>query len=236
MKQRIKSLSEYEIEQRDNNLSEFAKIKYDEGFGKLIGLPMNIWLDEDRMYVSGGHGKRSKFQKDRKKSMANISDLISISLSDYKVYKGSGKGKEIDLDKKLPKDFDVSKEDITKVIEFMQKYKLAIELLADKEINFDPQFKDIIINDKVIKKYDGKPMMGEIYQYTDKIQIKIISVSDAKVIAQELTENGGKIAFTYRREIDKYIKDGTQSSDLGKLVSGGDYVLTKSKEYAICSK
>jgi len=231
MKQRIGTFEDFINEQE--LLLEMPNVYYWDELGEKLKISTNIWLDDKKLYMSSGHGKRIKAQKDKHLQMPkNKNKLISISTSDYRIYKGSD---EIDINK-LPKDFEVDKDDIQKVIAFMKKYKIAIDLLMDKEINFKDDFKDIVLNDKVIKKYDGKPMIGDVYQHTEKTQIKIISVSDSKVVAKELKEDGENLYFLHRKDLDKYIKEGTKSSDLGILVSKGDYTLSKSKEYVICSK
>jgi len=141
MKKYIESLDEFIDVQKDIELSEMADILHTERFGKLIGIPMNIWLDDDKFYLKSGHGKRTKFQRDTNPRMADIGNLASISTVDYKIYKGR---KEIDIaDIPKDKDFKVQKKDIEKVIAFMKKYPTAIDLLMYKEIDYDT-FEDYV--------------------------------------------------------------------------------------------
>jgi len=95
---------------------------------KSSGLPVNIYLDDSMSYLRGKHSKRIKFQTDTgdKPITGSFSSML--------------------LDGTIPKDhkYSLASKDINDVKQFVLNNKIAIEALADMNIEID-DFKKIMI-------------------------------------------------------------------------------------------
>jgi hypothetical protein len=84
------------------------------------GLPVNVWLDDEAAYVRGGHAKRIKFQTD-KGDHPKTDTFATMTISDNPEVIGGHK---------------LSGKVIRQLQDFIIKNKVALEQLADQEIDF----------------------------------------------------------------------------------------------------
>ena len=92
-------------------------------------LPMNIWIDENQTYIKGRHSKRVKFQLDHGNRM-NLSRFGTMDLD------GNLHCKDI---------VEFCQEDINALRNFVLNNKVALELVADKDICLDEIWPSIIL-------------------------------------------------------------------------------------------
>lgn len=100
------------LEERDYTKQSILKPKQ-------TGLPMDIWVDEDKTYKH--HSPRIKFKASKENKSSREFPSISL-IKPYNIYN-------------LPKNHDLSKRDLDKLREFVSLYGQDLIKLADKEIN-----------------------------------------------------------------------------------------------------
>lgn len=86
------------------------------------GLPMTIWVDDGKYYLRGGHWKRVKFQLDKGDPNPNhfgVMDLNGVIREPKTEIRG------------------LHVKDLTKLRNFIHNNKVALEHLADIEIDID---------------------------------------------------------------------------------------------------
>lgn len=85
------------------------------------GLPVNLWLDENKYYIRGGHSKRIKFQMDYGNNI-NEEHMASMTLDGEVIWSTYSKTSEL------------KSKDIKKVSNFVKNNQYALSHLADNEI------------------------------------------------------------------------------------------------------
>ena len=98
--------------------------------GNDVNLPMNLWIDEGKEYVRGGHSKRLKFQKDHARKIHEW-NFASITLDG-------------NIIKETNYDSDLSSKDEKMVMNFTRNNAYALSKVADFEIT-DDEFKAVLI-------------------------------------------------------------------------------------------
>lgn len=96
------------------------------------GLPVNIWIDEKKGYIAGGHGKRIKFQTTYANGWVNQGEA-SMNL----------KG-EVIPDTYDKTSSELSIRDIREISNFVKNNAYALDKVADGYIFMD-QFDDVMI-------------------------------------------------------------------------------------------
>ena len=98
------------------------------------GLPVNVWIDEEKWYLIGGHGKRIKFQLNHANTVYNQpSALMDL------------KGELIDEVWKDAKNYcKIPSKEIKEVSNFVKNNSYALDKLAD-EFLYMEQFDQIVI-------------------------------------------------------------------------------------------
>lgn len=106
------------------------------------GLPMNIWVDENKEYLKGGHGKRIKFQINHADSIQE--DFLATITLDGEIIKDTYNKKESELNSK----------DLKQVINFTLNNAYALSVLSDGGVFDISDFLDVMIK-------GGKPATPE---------------------------------------------------------------------------
>lgn len=107
-------------------IDEMAKIR-----SRHTGLPTDIWVDEDMLYVEAGHSQRMKFNAIQGNKDTHFYTAMTINDNPPKVIK---KPRKTFLDSK----------DIDKIRKFVIANREILLLLGDKKITFDEFFKQMI--------------------------------------------------------------------------------------------
>ena len=89
------------------------------------GLPVNIWLDTDKLYLKGGHGKRIKFQNDYG-NRTNWTNFLSMTIS---------KDDPQVPEKEIPK-IKISAKDIDALKTFIKNNYSLLDKLADEKVTW----------------------------------------------------------------------------------------------------
>ena len=97
------------------------------------GLLVNIWVDENKEYIKGGHGKRIKFQINHADSVQE-QFLASITL-DGKIVKETYDNKKSELNSK----------DLRQIIHFVLNNAYALNVLSDGGVFDIGDFLDVMI-------------------------------------------------------------------------------------------
>ena len=93
---------------------------------RLTGLPVNIWIDENRTYELGKHSKRIKFQLDNSEKF-NLKNSAAIDLNGV-------------MHPEHPKNFQISQFDLTCVKNWVRNNRYALSLIADVYLDLDDIF------------------------------------------------------------------------------------------------
>ena len=109
------------------NVYEMANIRK-----KTSLLPVNIWVDENKNYLSGRHGKRIKYQLNYADSVQN-SNLGTMTLDGEVVEKSL-----------LHKENDLKSKAIKCIQNFVKNNDYALDLLSDAKIDLET-FYDVLI-------------------------------------------------------------------------------------------
>ena len=105
-----------------------------------VGLPVNIYIDDSGTYRNSGHGKRFKFQMNkRNKAKEQPFASMSLYLDDYKTDKAFLKTYEKSKFKK-----ELSSNDLKQVENFVKNNSYALDKIADQEIWMN-QFDEVMI-------------------------------------------------------------------------------------------
>ena len=127
------------------------------------GLPMNIWIDETKTYVRGGHGKRIKFQ-------LNTADDFDASECGSMDLNGNIHPKNLRIK-------GLKSKDIQKLRNFVLNNKYALEHVADQDLWLYKVWPSMIMG--------GEPAS---YEEISKLNLKV-----DELIEQKLKRtNGGK--------------------------------------------
>jgi len=97
---------------------------------RLTGLPVNIWIDENKFYLKGKHSKRVKFQLDNSEKF-NIDNTASIDLNGV-------------MHPEHPKRFRISQFDLRCVKNWVLNNRYALDLVADVLLDLDDIFPYLI--------------------------------------------------------------------------------------------
>ena len=97
---------------------------------KKSGLPVDLYIDDSKSYIRGGHAKRIKFQ-------ANSDDSGTESFSSM-----TFDGKVVP--ENFPKKHSIKSKEIEKISIFVKNNVFALEKIADKEIDFQDFMKVMI--------------------------------------------------------------------------------------------
>ena len=96
------------------------------------GLPVNIWIDEAKEYLDGGHAKRLKFQINH----ANVVQKHNLATMTFE-------GKVI-MTHGMESNYELDDDDIKAVRNFMNNNLYALDKLAD-EIIYSSEFDKVMI-------------------------------------------------------------------------------------------
>lgn len=146
-----------EIIREENNVIESSSWIYSMANirKRRSGLPMNIWVDENKEYIKGGHGKRIKFQINHVDSIQE-QFLASVTL-DGKIVKETYDNKKSELNTK----------DLRQVINFVLNNTYALSVLSDGEVFDIGDFLEVMIP-------GGKPATAEQIEEQHQKVLKII--------------------------------------------------------------
>lgn len=97
---------------------------------KKSGLPVDLYIDDSKSYIRGGHAKRIKFQ-------ANSDDSRTESFSSMTL-----DGKVVP--ETFPKKHSIKNKEIEEISIFVKNNVFALEKIADKEIDFQ-DFMNVMI-------------------------------------------------------------------------------------------
>ena len=100
---------------------------------KRSGLPVNIWVDEGKEYLKGGHGKRIKFQ---------INHADTVQKQFLATLKLNGELVEDTYDKTKS---ELNQKDINQIINFTLNNAYALNVLSEGEIFDIGDFLDVMI-------------------------------------------------------------------------------------------
>ena len=98
------------------------------------GLPVNIWIDEEKWYLIGGHGKRIKFQLNHANMVYNQPSAV-MDLNGNVV---------VEVWNKVKNDSEISLREINEVSNFVKNNSYAFDKVADEMIYMN-QFDLIMI-------------------------------------------------------------------------------------------
>jgi len=110
-----------ESERKSSLILEMANKKQ-----RLTGLPVNIWIDENRTYELGKHSKRIKFQLDNSEKF-NLKNSAAIDLNGV-------------MHPEHPKNFQISQFDLSCVKNWVRNNRYALSLVADVFLDLDDIF------------------------------------------------------------------------------------------------
>lgn len=120
------------------------------------GLPVNIWVDESREYLKGGHGKRIKFQINHADSVQK-EFLASITLNGEVIKETYDNTRS-----------ELNKNDIRQIINFTLNNAYALNVLSDGDVFDIGDFLEVMIP-------GGKPATSEQIEEQRKRVLEIIS-------------------------------------------------------------
>lgn len=109
-----------------NCVDESALFEMSNKWKSSTGLPMNIWIDENREYITGKHWKRVKFQLDTSNKM-DINNSAPMGLDG-----------EVKVD--LPKHIGLTPRDIEELRNWVLNNNYALSLVADTLVPLDDIF------------------------------------------------------------------------------------------------
>lgn len=97
------------------------------------GLPVNIWVDENKEYLKGGHGKRIKFQINHADSVQE-QFLASITLNGEIIKETYNKSKS-----------ELNSKDLKQIINFTLNNAYALNVLSDGGVFDIGNFLEVMI-------------------------------------------------------------------------------------------
>lgn len=119
------------------------------------GLPVNIWVDESREYLKGGHGKRIKFQINHADTIQK-EFLASITLNGEVIKETYNNAKS-----------ELNASDIKQIINFTLNNAYALNVLSDGDVFDIGDFLEVMIP-------GGKPATSEQIEEQKQKVLKII--------------------------------------------------------------
>ena len=96
------------------------------------GLTVNVWLDEAKEYVTGGHSKRMKFQ---------INHANDIQRENFATLTFTG---DVIVPNKMKRRYELDSRDVKGVKNFMENNLYALDKLAD-ELIYSSEFDKVMI-------------------------------------------------------------------------------------------
>ena len=93
---------------------------------RLTGLPVNVWIDENRTYEKGRHSKRVKFQLDNSEKF-NLDNSATMDLDGV-------------MHPEPPKGLQLSSSEIRCVRNWVLNNRYALDLVADVLLDLDDIF------------------------------------------------------------------------------------------------